>query len=98
MNRTGWIRYGWVNWFDWQFREVSIGTVTYWSTGFGKDRTGMCSVAVFMNSRQIWAGHVPPRTWGSRVRGATIEISPWGNPTHTAAESCGIAPTNQASR
>ena len=49
-----------------------------------------------MKSRQIWAGQVPPKTV-MRVNPPYIEICPCGNPTHTAAASCGIAPTNHAS-
>ena len=49
-----------------------------------------------MKRRQICAGHVPPNTV-MRVKPPYIEICPCGNPTQTAAASCGIAPTNQAS-
>ncbi len=55
----------------------------------------MCFVAFVMNRRQICAGHVPPNTV-MRVRGGAIERLSFGNPTHTAAVSCGIAPTNHA--
>ena len=80
-----------------QLRDVSTRTVTYWEVGWGKFLTGVPWVALLMNRLQICAGHVPPSTCGRRVRGATIGMSPWGNPTHTAAASCGTAPTNQAS-
>src|SRR5215212_727678 len=88
---------GSVYWFGTQRGSwvTSTLTLTYWTSGVGKSFTGMCAAALAMNAFQMNAGQVPPNTV-IRVLGGCIEICPCGNPTHTAAESCGIAPTNQA--
>src|SRR5207253_1765201 len=85
------------NWFGRQYGScvTSTATDTYPTSGLGKSLTGRLAAACSMNTRQISAGHVPPKTV-IRVVGGIIDTCPRGNPTHTAAVSCGIAPTNQA--
>ena len=62
--------------------------------GTGNSDAGTLASALDAKTCQIRAGHWPP--WPSRrVRGGIMGVLS-GNPTHTAATSSGVYPTNQA--
>src|SRR5919106_186643 len=77
---------------------MSMATVTDSSVGSRKSRNGIRSVTALMKACQICAGNEPPVTREMRTVGYTIEIWPWGKPTHTAPDSWGMNPANHASR
>src|SRR5689334_21851032 len=64
--------------------------------GTGKVDAGTFASALDANTCQIRAGNVPPMTV-MRVWGGRIFTPPSGKPTHVAATSSGVYPTNQAS-
>jgi len=74
----------------------STRTVTANLDGYGKGRTGLPARAAVMKDCQMRAGKVPPSTRETPCTSYIGRGRVW--PTQTDAASCGVKPTNHASR